>query len=200
MQGARSELPREVAQRLHGLPPALLSHVERVREIAAELTVVHDADSLAVDLAAAGHDLFRADSSERILTLACKYGLSVHEVEREVPLLLHGPVASAWLSRCAGVIDDEVLAAVCWHTTGHPRLGRVGKIVYIADKLDPVKKRKYPFQDDVRKQALTDLDGALLMFVSLQAESHLGRGRLIHPRTIDFRNSLLLERPAYKER
>ena len=184
-------LPDAAARRLDGLPPALRSHVERVREIAAGLASMHGADERAVDLGAACHDLFRAHDGARLLALADERGIRVHDVERAVPMMLHGPVAAAWLSACAGVADADALDAVRWHTTGHPRLGIVGKIVYIADKLDPVKRRKYPFQDEVRAQASEDLDGALLTFVSRQAEGHLRGGRLVHPRTMDFRNGLL---------
>ncbi len=191
-----TELPIEAVERLNRLPQPLRSHIERVREIAGELANIHGADQFDVDFGAACHDLFRADTAERLLSLADKYGLSVCEVERALPMLLHGPVAATWLSTCAGVNDADVLEAVHWHTTGHPSLGLAGKIVYIADKLDPVKKRKYPYQDELMEQALTDLDGALLTFVSMQTESHLGRGRLIHPRTMEFRNGLLLERRA----
>ena len=87
-----------------------------------------------------------------------------------------------------------MIEAVRWHTTGHAGLELAGRIVYLADKLDPVKKRKYPFQHELRELAFSDLNGALLMFASKQAESHLARGRLIHPHATEFRNSLLLER------
>ena len=196
MLRARARLPAEAARRLDGLPERLHSHIERVREIAGELADVHGADRVAVDLGAACHDLFRAESGERLLALAEEYGVCVCEVERALPVMLHGPVAAAWLAEHSGVEDPAVLEAVRWHTTGRAGLGLAGRIVYLADKLDPVKKRKYPFQDEVRKLALSDLDGALFMFVSKQAESHLGRGRLLHPRTMEFRNSLLLTRPA----
>ena len=176
------------------LPERLGEHIERVREIAGELADVHGADWIAVDLGAACHDLFRAESDERLLALAGEYGLNVCEVERALPMMLHGPVAATCLARHAEIEDIAVLDAVQWHTTGHPDLGLTGKIVYLADKLDPVKKRKYPFQDELRELALTDLDGALLMFVSRQAVALLERGRLIHPRAMEFRNSLLLGR------
>ncbi len=193
MPSARAELPAEAARLLDGLPERLRSHIERVREIAAELAAVHGADEVAIDMGGACHDLFRAESGERLLALAVEYGLEVCDIERALPMMLHGPVAAAWLARCAGVADADVLEAVRWHTTGHPDLGTEGRIVFLADKLDPVKKRKYPFQDELRVRAMADLDGALLMFVTKQAEAHLGRGRLVHPRTMEFRNSLLLK-------
>ena len=194
MSSSKAELPAEAARLLDGLPERLRSHIQCVREIAGELAGAHRADRRAVDLGAACHDLFRADSGERLLALAKEYGIGVCDVERALPMMLHGPVAAAWLANCAGVRDTDVLEAVRWHTTGHPGLGLVGQIVYLADKLDPVKRRKYPFQHELRELAFTDLDGALLMFASKQAEAHLGRGRLIHPRTMEFRNSLLLQR------
>ena len=196
MPRTRAGLPAEAARLLDELPERLRSHIERVREIAGELAGVHGADRVAVDMGAACHDLFRAESGERLLALAEEYGICVCGVEQALPMMLHGPVAAAWLARCAGMEDADVLEAVRWHTTGHPGLGLVGGIVFLADKLDPVKKRKYPFQDELRELAMANLDGALLMFVTRQAEAHLGRGRLVHPRTMEFRNSLLLRRQS----
>ena len=121
-----TKLPIEAEGRLNGLPTRLRSHIERVREIAGELANIHGADQLDVDFGAACHDLFRADTAERLLSLAEGYGLSVCEVEQALPMLLHGPVAAAWLSTCAGVNDADVLEAVRLAHNGpsEPRAGR----------------------------------------------------------------------------
>ena len=99
MLHTKAKIPAEAARLLDVLPERLRSHIERVREIAVELADVHGADQVGVDLGAACHDLFRAESGERLLALAEEYGLPVCDVERALPVMLHGPVAAAWLCR-----------------------------------------------------------------------------------------------------
>ena len=193
MVAFKSHIPQAVSERLDRLPKGLRQHIEHVRDIAGELAEVHGADVLAVDLAAAAHDLDRADSDETLLARSKEVGLCVHPVEAAVPILLHGPVAAGWLSQSGAVADSEVLDAIRWHTTGHPTMGIIAKIVYLADKLDPQKRVAYPHQDQVRRLASQDLDTALLTFVNGQMADLVKAGQMIHPHMLDFRNILMMD-------
>lgn len=50
--------------------------------------------------------------------------------------LLHAPAAAQMLRR-AGVEDEELLAAIEYHSIGHPDLTELGDFLYLADFLDP---------------------------------------------------------------
>lgn len=50
--------------------------------------------------------------------------------------LLHGPACAHRLEQ-AGVEDASLIAAVAWHTVGHPSLDRAGHMLYLADFLEP---------------------------------------------------------------
>ena len=140
-----------VARRVRSLPQGLQRHIQRVQEVAAELASVHDADGERVRLGAMAHDVARAMSGDELLAHARDMGIQVHPVEAAVPVLLHGPVGAELLRRRDGLEDREVYEAVYWHSTAHKDLGVLGKIVFLADKLDPHKKARYPFIGDVEK-------------------------------------------------
>ena len=89
------------------------------------------------------------------------------------------------------ITDAAVLNAVSCHTTGSPQMSLLARIVYLADFIEP--NRDYPGVERLRQEALKDLTGALLAVVEHTISSVLARGLLLHPRSVNFRNQLLLE-------
>ena len=98
-----------------------------------------------VDFAVAAHDLARAMKPDGLLSEAGRLGLDVHAIEERHPVLLHGAVAACWLEHEGCLADPDVLEAVRWHTTGRRGMGEVAKVVFLADKLDPVKVKHYAY-------------------------------------------------------
>ena len=186
-------LPQALRKCLDTMPQSLHEHTDRVMEIAVDLAGVHGADVDRTLLAAAGHDVSRADSPDEWFRAAYEYGVTVGRAEILVPVLLHGPVGAEWLRRHADIADPDVLDAVRWHTTGTGDMSTVAKIVFLADKLDPAKYRRYHFQTDVSELATVDLDAALLFFVSKEVQRLLRRRppQAVHSEMLNFYNSLL---------
>ena len=112
-----------------------------------------------------------------------------------MPLLLHGPVAAELLRRVDGLEDRDIYEAVYWHSTAHKDLGAVAKLVFLADKLDPQKLSRYPFQPELNKLALTSLDRAIFDFLSRELISLLQQGSLVHPVVVEARNELAPKTP-----
>ena len=54
--------------------------------------------------------------------------------------LLHGPACASRL-RKAGVEDERLLQAIAYHTTGHPSFGSLGQALFIADYLEPGRRK-----------------------------------------------------------
>ena len=186
------ELPEPLVARIEALPDGLRAHVERVRGLARELAVAHGVDVATADLTAAAHDVARHLPGRRLVEEAERLGIAVNSVERAAPILLHGPVGAGWLREDGSVTDAEVLEGVHWHTTAHPDLAPSGRVVFIADKLDPVKARAYPFQPEVREAAFRDLHEGVLAFLDGAIRAHVERRELIHPMSAETRNRLLM--------
>ena len=148
-----ANLPPTLTARLDAVPDGLRAHVERVRAIARELAVTHAIDPATADLTAAAHDVARHIPGRMLIEEAERLGIPVNNVERAAPILLHGPVGAGWLREDGAIRDPEVLEGVHWHTTAHPDLAPVGQVVFVADKLDPMKQKAYPFQPSVRAAA-----------------------------------------------
>ena len=185
-----SSIETYIESRLESLPTGLFNHILRVRDIALDLAERHGLDSEKTRLGALAHDLARAAGGEALLQQAKELGIHVHPVEERVPILLHGPVAAETLSR-NGLDDPEVYQAVYWHSTAHPGLPDVAKAVYLADKLDPSKRGRYPFFDSVMSQSRESLDAAMLTFLDRELVRLIDIGELVHPASVDARNDLL---------
>ena len=144
--------------RLGKLTPARRAHCERVGELAALLCRAYREDWEEVArLAGRAHDTARELGAQGWFEEAARLGLDVGPEERETPVLLHGPVAAAWMEE-AGVGTPAVWAAVRFHTTAAPGLDVGSRAVYVADGIEP--GRNYPQADVLRRLAVRDLDQA----------------------------------------
>lgn len=180
-----------VTSRLATLPQGLQDHIHRVRDIAVELAPRHGVDPDRAALAALAHDVARALSDRELLEQAARLDLPVGVVEKHVPVLLHGPVGTELLRREDGLDDESIYQAVCWHTTAHPALDSLGKVVFLADKLDPQKLSRYPYQPHLRQLALADLDRAILEFTTREIITLTSRGEMVHPMMVETRTHLI---------
>jgi predicted HD superfamily hydrolase involved in NAD metabolism len=89
-----------------------------------------------------------------------------------------------------GIITDEkVLEAICWHTTGHPDMDKLARIIYIADYIEP--NRDFPGVDMLREITHRDLDRGVLAGLDHTISFLIQQGGLIHPNSVAARNRLV---------
>ena len=177
------------------LPRGLVEHIEGVVAEARRLALLHGADEERAALAAWGHDIARALSPSELLAEARRLGLAVDPVEKEAPILLHGPIGAAVLSRDYAIDDAEVLAAARYHTTGRAGMSALEKVVFVADKIEAGKVRAEPALTRVKQLADRDLDAAILEYLNHHLLEASRRAWPLHPQTVAARNHLLLAKP-----
>lgn len=150
-------------------PQKLRDHVWRVRDVALRLAAAHRIDPDACNVAALGHDLFRARSQEFYHEQAAQYGLTRAEYAN-VPLMYHGPIAAAWLQAEHGVMPQDVFLAIADHTNLSARaaLLPLAQVIFLADKLEPAKKGRN--NANLLALAQTDLRLATLALVEQMVE------------------------------
>ncbi len=117
----------------------------------------------------------------------------LHDALRDAELpdgITHG-AAAAELAASHGESDRGVLSAVRYHSVGHPRWDDVGKMLYLADFLEPGRKSRRKQRAQLAKRVPRDPDGVLRQILAHQIASRLRRQRPVDPRTIEFWNSLI---------
>lgn len=176
------------------LPRGLAEHIEGVVAEARRLALLHGVDEERAALAAWGHDVARAFSPSELQAEARRLDLAVDPVEEEAPILLHGPVGAAILSRDYTIDDAEALAVARYHTTGRAGMSTLEKVVFVADKIEAGKVRAEPALTKVRQLADRDLDAAVLECLNQHLLEASRKGWPLHPQTVAARNHLLLAR------
>lgn len=90
-----SFLPDPLKVVLGKLPKGLYSHTQRVCSEARSLAPLFGLELELVELAAAAHDICRSMKGNDLLLEAERRSLPIQEIDKQLPILLHGPVAAA---------------------------------------------------------------------------------------------------------
>lgn len=179
------------------IPAGLLAHTDRVVALTDRLAALHGLDLPLARLMAQGHDLLRALPDAELLARAEARGLAVDPVERDVPVILHGPLGALELRDRFAIDDPRVLDAIWWHTTGHPGYTAEAWAMFIADKVEPHKLERWPALQTVLNAALgadgraPSLERAALAYLDLRQDEPTRDHLQIHPMATLTRNHLL---------
>lgn len=173
------ELEAEVVALLN---PNRVAHVLGCRDCAVELAKRYGENE--VDAARAGllHDITKAIDGPLQLTLCAEYGIVLDTFSRSFPKTLHALTGSLVAERIFGE-NENVVSAICHHTTGRADMTLLEKIIYIADYVEA--NRDFPGVEEMRAMAYTDLDRAVLMGLE-SAVAHVKRqGQGLAPATLE---------------
>ena len=180
----RKNLPMEELEEavIALMNPNRVAHVLGCRDTAVELARVYGENE--VDAARAGllHDITKAIDGPLQLTLCDEYGIVLDTFSRSFPKTLHALTGSLVAERIFGE-NENVVSAICHHTTGRANMTLLEKIIYIADYVEP--NRDFPGVEEMRAMAYTDLDRAVLMGLE-SAVAHVRRqGQDLAPATLE---------------
>jgi HD superfamily phosphohydrolase YqeK len=164
--------------------PKRRAHIARVTALAiawADALGVDETEREAWSDAARWHDALR-DAEE-------------HELRAIVPnldwpaSLLHGPAAAAKLSE-DGERRTSVLDAIRWHTVGNARWDRTGRVLYMADFLEPGRRFDRERRARIAAGVPSDLDGAFREVVHMRLAERVGSGERLLPATSELWESV----------
>jgi len=189
-----TNLLHRIEYRVAILPERLQNHIQRTRITAKEISNLYGVDESKCELGVLSHDLARHFKKKCLEKESKRLQIETSEIEKKEPLLLHGPIAAAWLKDCYGCKDEDVIAAVHYHTTGRPNMSDVEKVVFISDKIEPQKVSNNPKLKSVADTALLNLDEAISQYLSLRIINILENGGLVHPAALATWNWINLSR------
>ena len=116
----------------------------------------------------------------------------LHDALRDAPLPDGASHAVAAAERAAeeGERDRGVLDAVRYHSVGYAGWDDVGRMLYLADNLEPGRRGRRKERAKQAKRVPRERDDVLREVVQREMEDRLREGRPIDPLTIAFWNSL----------
>lgn len=119
----------------HTLSASRFLHTLGVVETAEQLAVIYGVDRTKVRLAALLHDAGKPFASN----------------------LEHAGKSVQIAKERFGITDSEILDAILYHTTGRPNMSKLEKIIFVADYIEPNRK-KAPNLEILRQMACENLD------------------------------------------
>lgn len=170
------------------LNPPRYAHSIRVAVLARNLCTRFGVDPLSGYLAGIAHDMCKSAQDQTLLALAGKDSCPISAIERDKPSLLHGRAAAVFLGFEFGVTDASILEAVRHHTFGSSNLDSLGKILFVADKIEPGRTG---VNSDVRKKILgSDLEEMTVLVLEKNISYLEERGKKVAESTYSMMENL----------
>ena len=141
----------------HEMDPGRYEHTMGVMYTCASLAMRYGADIQQAMLAGLLHDCAKCIPNSKKLKLCEKHNISITEVEKRNPFLLHAKLGAFLAMHEYGIKDKEIISAILNHTTGKPAMSLLDKIVYVADYMEPGRDKAENLPE-IRKIAFVDLD------------------------------------------
>lgn len=215
-------ISESVLKKLRELLPGFLSgkrlsHTYAVEEECRALSALFTAfpmlfsedDALRLRAAALLHDITKQKTPEEQLALCKLYKIPLTDYEKATPKVLHAKTAPAFAKANIDplfgfcLIDGAVADAIRTHTTGSAHMSLMGKLLFLADYIEPtrtfpdcvlLRERFWKDIDSVKNDpaALSrHLDETLVFSFDLTIRDLLDSHALIDPETTAARNALL---------
>lgn len=137
------------------------AHTLGVEFTAAALAMRYQADVTDAQIAGLLHDCAKCLTDEKRVSICEKHQISMTDIERRNPFLLHAKVGEYLAREKYGITNPDILNAIRFHTTGRENMSLLERIVFVADYIEP-GRRQAPNLSEIRQLAFTDLDAAML--------------------------------------
>lgn len=148
------------------LPKKRYEHTLGVAYTAASLAMCYGEDILKAELAGILHDVAKAKKSSELKDDMKEYidpytdGDYVALIADKAPQILHAVYAPYLAKKDYKIEDKDILSAIRWHTTGKKDMTMLEKIVFVADYIEPNRK-KLPDLDRIRTLSFHDISEAV---------------------------------------
>lgn len=172
------------------ISPKRFRHTLGVEKTAVDLAAHYHYDFIEkMQSAALLHDCAKDVPVPLMLRLSKEYKIPVDNVMKSQPHLIHSYLGAEIAKREYDVVDEEILNAIRYHTTGRPNMSLLEKIIFVADYIEPNRK-EIPELDLLRKLAYNDLNSSIMKIFDHTIAYVKQRKLVVHPLTLEARESL----------
>ncbi len=165
------------------------NHVIGVVATAKSLAKQYNCDVNKAEIAALCHDAAKNIDNNELLEIIKKNNINLSIDEVNTKNIWHAIVGPIVAKDVFGIIDEDILNAIRWHTTGRENMSKLEKVVYLADVIEP--SRNFDGIDTIREYASKDLDAAMIKALTHTTLYLLQRGAAIDINTVKARNYFL---------
>lgn len=174
---------------LNNISKERYNHTLKVVAICEKLVINYNGDLEKTKIAAFLHDSAKFIDKEKIVRLSKEYGILDASTNLYNLELLHGPLAAQIAADKYNIIDQDILNAIRYHTTGRRSMSLLEKIVFMGDYIEP--SRNFEGIKEIRDLAFKNLDRSLLLTLDTNIKYLIDKGKTIAIDSIDARNYLI---------
>ena len=167
------------------------THSSGVAKKAVELAKIYGVQEETAKKVGIAHDIAKEMTDEEMLEYVKNNNIEIDEIETVKPSLLHGKIGADIAAKKYGFTEDMV-NAIKWHTTGRENMSMLEKIIYVADKIEENRKGTRFDIEKSRELSKQNIDEASLFLMNESIDYNIKKDAIIHPKTIEARNDLLL--------
>lgn len=169
------------------------NHSIGVMNKAIELAKIYEVDEDKAALAGLTHDIAKEIPDEEALKIASDNNVKIDDFIKNINhKLLHGKIG-AIIVKQRYEFDEQIQKAIEFHTEGTPDFDMLGKIVFVADKTEDLRKGPEEIYT-WRKISKEDLDEAIIQIINFNIKKLIDENRLIDRASIVTRNKLMMDR------
>ncbi|WP_418750111.1 bis(5'-nucleosyl)-tetraphosphatase (symmetrical) YqeK [Frisingicoccus sp.] len=129
------------------------------------------------------HDCAKELPEKKLIQICRDHGERISKMEYQNPFLLHGKAGACLARDKFGIDDANILNAIRYHTTGRPGMTLVEKIVFVADYIEPNRK-KADNLTELRRMAFENLDETVLRILEQTLDYLIRTGKEIDRHTV----------------
>ncbi|MEG2295828.1 MAG: bis(5'-nucleosyl)-tetraphosphatase (symmetrical) YqeK, partial [Oscillospiraceae bacterium] len=168
-----------------------IEHSIAVSEQAVYLAGVHGVCIKQAEIAGLLHDICKEMGIEEQRLMISQYAPDEDRQILSIKAILHSLSGPIFVKNQIGIIDEDVLNAIRYHTTGRKNMSRLEKIIVLADRTS--NDRFYPDVAHLRQLSKVNLDQAVLFAMKNQIQRSILEGQILLQDTVKAYNSLLIE-------
>ncbi len=181
---------RETPRRFH--------HSLCVADEAVRLAEKYGADPAKARTAGILHDIFKDAGKDAQLQIFRDFAILLDNVETQAPKLWHAIAGAAFIRHILHVEDEDILAAVRYHTTARAGMSPLEKVLYLADFTSA--DRDYPDVDEMRRLVDVGMEEAMAYALRYSIRDLIDKQAAIHPDTLAAYNELVMGHHGREQR
>ncbi|MDQ7236194.1 bis(5'-nucleosyl)-tetraphosphatase (symmetrical) YqeK [Bacillus pacificus] len=155
-------------------------HSIRVANESRKIAVMYHVNEEKAAIAGYLHDISAIFPNGDRIVVAEQFGIEILQEEREFPMIIHQKLSRVIAEQIFKVTDEEILNAICCHTTLRKHATKMDLVLFVADKIEWDQNGTPPYLVEVKKGIEKSLEHAAFAYISFLWERKETL-KVIHP-------------------
>lgn len=130
-----------------------------------------------VYLAGLLHDAAKLKSDDYLWSIIVKDFPNLVDQVKDTKTIWHSLAGPEIVKREYNIFDEEILSAICYHTTGKENMSTLDKVIFVADYIEDTRDNSYT--KEAKEASKVSLDKAVKIILNQKVDFLRKSGRII---------------------